>query len=573
MSMIIKGPYGYYISYINEDGKKSGIKIFDNVYYEYYEPGYFTDSMIEELLKGKTCEFSVPKKSGSGDIKVIAKIVPYTTKNGKNTKIIQFDTDQVTDQKIIKSNSDKIIASYYSGSRFDYTRPQKVVDSLDLSTVWKTFAKYQKLGSLTYGNISVYKARGRKSDNIELYFIIDGDECKQVSDIELNAYVSKARKEENEKAEEENRKISEMNEVKKELLSWVDSVKTTIFNGQSKIDFKDVIKNSESLIETISVADIDNRVIGLLNSHSTNILNSYFSSTAYDIKYYINTSNYTDTTYIDKIKNTLLKNIKIYVEYLKIKIVRNDLLNEYKTNGLDAMTSSIDIDTAMNLGYFPTVKKILVRYGANAPEYIINEMYKEELNITELKNKLLNLLKIYYDFYDMPEKDRKSVAKWVAVHKLSEYYDKMREFDDDEILDILISNSRDSKLLKPILEGIAGTRRADMLKNKTYYFEKHGRLRNNIILYKPIDLLDGLKDCIKEFNAASDVAILTNIELDSDESFIFQFYTYSESSGDKSGFDGRRMLNLTRIYNRNHPDKKIGFNFDNSDINDSDDED
>ena len=59
----------------------------------------------------------------------------------------------------------------------------------------------------------------------------------------------------------------------------------------------------------------------------------------------------------------------------------------------------------------------------------------------------------------------------------------------------------------------------------------------------------------------------------SDESFIFQFYTYSESSGDKSGFDGRRMLNLTRIYNRNHPDKKIGFNFDNSDINDSDDED
>ena len=56
MSMIIKGPYGYYISYINEDGKKSGIKIFDNVYYEYYEPGYFTDTMIEELLKGKTCE-------------------------------------------------------------------------------------------------------------------------------------------------------------------------------------------------------------------------------------------------------------------------------------------------------------------------------------------------------------------------------------------------------------------------------------------------------------------------------------------------------------------------------------
>ena len=58
--------------------------------------------------------------------------------------------------------------------------------------------------------------------------------------------------------------------------------------------------------------------------------------------------------------------------------------------------------------------------------------------------------------------------------------------------------------------------------------------------------------------SSSDVAILTNIILNADESFTFQFYTF-----DSEGMDGRRILNLTKIYNRCHDDHRIGFNFDN----------
>ena len=189
-------------------------------------------------------------------------------------------------------------------------------------------------------------------------------------------------------------------------------------------------------------------------------------------------------------------------------------------------------------------------------------MYQDIIDPVDLKDKLLNLLKVYYDFYDMPEKDRRAIAKYIAKHKLSDYYDRISKVE--EVLDV-------PKLVKPLLEGIAGTPKANILKNKTYYFEKRGRLRN-VLLYKPIELVESLRDCIKEFNSSSGVAILTNIELDADESFIFQFYTFAEAEGDEQGFDGRRMLNLTRIYNRNHPNAKIGFYFNNESEDSSEDD-
>lgn len=232
-----------------------------------------------------------------------------------------------------------------------------------------------------------------------------------------------------------------------------------------------------------------------------------------------------------------------------------------------SLTDSVDINTALSLGYFTQVQKILVKYKTKAPEYIITKMYPDEIDLKSLEEKLLNLLKVYYDFYDFPEKDRKAIAKFIAVNKMSEYYESISKFED--VVEVLIDNSRDPKLTKPILESIAGTSKANVLKNKTYYFEKRGRLRNNILVNRPIELLDGLRDCIKLFNTSSGVAILTNIELDSDESFIFQFYTFANNEGDESGFDGRRMLNLTRIYNRSHS-PKIGFVFGNDE--DTDDE-
>ena len=232
--------------------------------------------------------------------------------------------------------------------------------------------------------------------------------------------------------------------------------------------------------------------------------------------------------------------------------------------GLPSVVADVDVDLALDLGIFREVQKILKKYGDSSVKYICMNMYPEIVDKIDLETRLLNLLKVYYDFYDIPEKDRKSIAKFIAKHKLSDYYERISRYDD--VLETLIDESKDPKLLKPILNDIAGTSRASCLKDKTYYFEKRGRLRRDVILYKPIELVEELRKYIKEFNVSSDVAILTNIELDADASFVFCFYTFAKTDGDTSGFDGRRMLNLTKIYNRNHKkEEKIGFIFNNED--------
>ena len=189
-------------------------------------------------------------------------------------------------------------------------------------------------------------------------------------------------------------------------------------------------------------------------------------------------------------------------------------------------------------------------------------MYKEIFDKAELQDRILNLIKIYHEFYDFPEKDRKALAKFIAVHKLSDYYDAISQYDD--VLDTLIDTSKDPKLLKPLLGSIAGTPRANVLKDKTFYFELNTTLRDDILvrLQKPVELLDRLRDLIKEYNVGSNVCIISNIELNPDDSFTFCFYTYSDDTNGED-FDGRRVQYLTRIYNQHYPNEKIYFNYDN----------
>jgi len=564
-STVLFGQYGYYFPYKDETGKH-GLKILDEVYDKYYKHGYLTDKHLQAMLDGATINFDVPHKDGNGSTTMTAKVIPYINKNGKNCKIIQIDSDQIDDYKILTHNGDKIVTAYWNGTRFDYTKPQEIVDSLNLMHTWKTWSQYANIGNIKFGEIKIYKAKSRSKSIVLLYCKVENDICIPLTEEQYKVEKSKA---EAIQVEEHNKRaleIEKRDKVRLELLAWLNDIVNKIWpNGTATVD--EMISNSAAIVNNINVANIEDRVAALCSSRSYAMtISKYIDQAKTDIYSKITLSNYSDNEVIQSIKTNLLNNIKVYVEYCKIRTVRTELLNEYNSVGLDTLTSSINIDEALNLGYFPVVQKILVKYKQEAPKYIIQNMYLDILDPKELRDKLLNLLKIYYDFYDMPEKDRKSIAKYIAKNKLSDYYDRISMFDD--VLETLIGESRDPKLTKPLLESIAGTSRANCLKDKTFYFEKIGRLRTDILLYKPIELLDRLRSHIKEFNVSSDVAILTNIELNPDESFVFQFYTFAGNNSAEGEFDGRRMLNLTRIYNRHHPNEKIGFYFNNTSNND-----
>lgn len=558
---VLKGIYGYYYQYVDENNKKKNLSIFDNVYTDYYSAGYLTDDHLDQIVQGKTVTFTVPKKSKSGDITVTAKLIPYTRKDGKETKIIEFETDLADDSITITAKSKDLLESYYSKGNFNWDKPQKLLDTLDLSVRWKTWSENKKYGNNVLFSIVCYRANVRHDKGIKFYGTVENDQVLEIDEVKFVKLKSEYEIEAVQQKVEHDRIQEEMRKVKEPLITWLYSLQNIICPYDGQIDIPKFIEYADTLM--INVPNLEDRIVGMLNSKSSYKLTvyNYFYEARREICN-INESNYTDTSIVTNIKTKLLNNIKTLAEYYKTLKFRDSLYEEYQQLGLDIMTIAVDIDNALDLGYFPTVQRILTKYKGDAPKYIIYNMYKEILDPDILREHILNMLKIYYDFYDMPEKDRKSIAKYVARFKLTDYYNAVRGWD--EVLEILIDNSRDPKLTKPLLEGIAGTSKANVLKNKTYYFEKRGRLRDNIIIYKPIELLDELRKHIKEFNVSSNVAILTNIELDVDESFIFQFYTFADGEGDEKGFDGRRMLNLTRIYNRGKDkDHKIGFYFDN----------
>lgn len=569
---LLHGPYGWYYQYIDANGKKRNLSIVDKVYTNYLSKGYLTEEHLEAIVEGKTISFKVPKKSGNGEITITAKLIPYTRKDGKETKIIDFQTDQVDDLAIIKAKGEAIVTSYWDGNRFSYKKPLQILETLDLKRQWKTWSQDRLLNNnISVGTVKCYRPRVRSDEGITFYCKVENEKCEQISEEQYKALIAAHDEQKKKEQEEYLKNYESMTAVRAEVLNWLDDIIDKIWPSGLRPTTAQLIVNAEPVVANVNVPNLDSRIIGMMNATTMykNNMSSYFEKARDEIKNKISIDNYMETTVVEGIKNRLLNNIKTYIEYAKIKQFRADLYRKCKSIGLDVLTASVDIDNALSLGYFPTVQKILVKYKAEAPKYIINKMYPDIIDTNILEIHLLNMLKIYYDFYDMPEKDRKSIAKFIAQNRINVYYEAVSKFDD--VLEILIENSRDPRLIKPLLEGIAGTPKANVLKDKTYYFEKRGRLRENIILYKPVELVEELRKHIKEFNVSSSVAILTNIELDADESFIFQFYTFADNEGDEKGFDGRRMLNLTRIYNRSHPNARIGFYFDNE-SEDSDDD-
>lgn len=574
---VIKGQYGWYYPYTDEDGNSKGLKVMDEVYEKYYEPGYLKDEHLASMLEGKTVSFTMPKKSGSGSIMITAKVIPYTTKAGRPCKIIDIQSDKADDLAILRANAEKIATSYFHNGRFDYTKPQAVIDSLDLEKTWKTFSRYfAYLSERYYGEINVYRPRSRKNDSFTLYVLAENDECTYLTEEQYKIEVNKDIKEREERARKREEAIKAKEPIveaaRKRMSEELRKIEYAIWRGASSVNLQQIAENTKDLLENVVVPDLRGAIImqkyhGSINKEG---LDAYINNAIARYPYDITTSNCDKADEIINNRiNGILKELKIYITGKLISSFRSNFEKQCLNEGLAAITEGVSIDTALSLGYWPEVKILFKKKLNDAIKYLTSEMYTNIMDIDKLKEKFLYVLKVYYDFTDMPEQDRKSIAKFIAVNKLTDYYNMISMFDD--VTETLLDNSRDPRLTRPLLESIAGTPRANMLKDKTFYFEKRGRVRGNILVWKPVELLERLRALIPAFNASSNVAILINIELDSDQSFIFQFYTFSESEGDSSGMDGRRMLNMTRLYNQRFPDKKIGFNFNNNDDDGDDD--
>ena len=183
---VLKGPYGFYYPYSDETGNH-GIKILDEVYEKYYKHGYLTDKHLEAMINGANITFNVPNKSGSGFTEVKAKIIPYTNKQGKTCKIIQFSSNKLDDNKIILANAEKIACSYWSNGRFNYMKPQEELNKLDLDQSWRTWATNSYLNGKRYGEIKVYRPRARKNDDILLYCEVNNDTCTLITEEQYKA--------------------------------------------------------------------------------------------------------------------------------------------------------------------------------------------------------------------------------------------------------------------------------------------------------------------------------------------------------------------------------------------------
>lgn len=258
-------------------------------------------------------------------------------------------------------------------------------------------------------------------------------------------------------------------------------------------------------------------------------------------------------------------------EYYSLKACCENIYNDVETRGLSAVVSGVDIDLALDTSTFKDAQTVLKHRKAtgDGARYICMNLFKDETNLSVLRGKILNTLKIYDEITNFPKKDILSLTRFLIDNSLKDYLDKVAEFDEavELIMDMGNQEQKETVIRKFVNNP---DRDYKILHDKGYYFEKRLTVKNKdeVEVRNMIEVLADLKDLIPEFNNNSDVAVLHNIVLDKDgETLICQFYTFStDTSGED--MDGRRLLNLARLYNRSH---KVKLYFNHDDINNEDD--
>ena len=257
----------------------------------------------------------------------------------------------------------------------------------------------------------------------------------------------------------------------------------------------------------------------------------------------------------------------------KLEAVRHEIYQQFHSKGLEEITNGIELQQALDFGDFRQLQKLVVKNKFYVENKIIYEAfpYPEVEDEALLQKKILCMLKLYLEFTNINEKNVREIAAFVAKHKISALYEDILAYDD--ALEPIIDNTDDKTLLKDTLVRLVKSGKSTgFLKDKSFYFEKIMRCKK--IIPDMEQLVMQLKTFIPTFNERSDVAIMTDIVLNTDGTITYQFYSYS---GDATGsdMDGRRLLYLTKLYNQHHKDHKVFFVNANSpdDTDDIDEED
>lgn len=551
------------------------------VYFYYKIEKYITQEMVENLLEGKPATFK--RKSLFGYSENSLKLESRVSEKGFPYGSIVEDKEIATydDRPTVKGALNRIIPNDFMEKAEVEKHIKGVLDSLSLIKEYKIFvetlAPIDDLGD-KFIHFTIYRDYKYQSGlHNPQYQVMDKylryennsfvDECTELvyltnkNEYKIKANELKAKKEE----EQLQRNIENLKENRKKFI--LPTVTNESFMEQELQELFDEIWDGK-YNEYIDVE---------ITSYKDNACSRYNHMSNEEITMFCKNKNtyvevsipYLNTIYLeyDEDNNLIgkitqaeykkaIKSIEDeYGEYTsnkrKIQAVRSDLYSEYSKVGLAELVSNVDIDNVLNLDTFNKFSTGMVKKQGEsaAVEYICFDFLKGSLNAELLKEELLNILKIYYEFNNISAKNIASLAPFIVNNNLKKYYDDMLLYD--EAIEPIIKNSKDKKLLSRVLKRIAGTSLAATYadRNSTFYFERKVRAKN--IVMNPVQLLNELVALIPEYNDRSDVVVLFNIILNADESFTYQFYTFAE---DESGgdMDGRRVGNMTRIYNRHH---------------------
>ena len=572
---VLLGKWGYYYPYEDENGNKKGLKILDWVYSYYYHPGYLTDKLIEQMLAGKTVTFEA--KSYGKMKTVTARVIPYVTKGGQNTRIIDFSSEDKNTVSLdddiakINDNSDSILEAC-GFDKFEKVKRYTVaqaIKALKLSRSYSFEVDTYDFGVRTFifhkVIIKLYKDQNVVG-TCNLFNMADMFKRKQtqLKESEFNDYYAKYKN-----------LMAEYHKVTESLFSWftdlhIPALRSVTIGYDKEDKLGQYVVAYDKCKEIINNITIPTKKFDTIPYGFNYDIFTDSPTRVMAVEHLVTLENYKDEDIEEKYKGTVLNFISSYLAKCELTYFKAKILYQIQTEGLEAAVADVNIDNALDIGKFRSAKKALnkLNKSGKVSDYevacFIMKMYDGEgLPKEEKKTKILNMLKIYYCFYNFPEKERKSIAKFIATHNMKEYYERISQFDD--VIETLLDYSKDMSFVRQLASNAVSAGKTDILKkDKTKYFTKDCRVSKDYLMYKPTVILERLRDEVMPmYNASDTAAIIFNIILNSDETFTFEFYTYVDDEVGEN-FDGRRLQYITKLYNMRYPNERIGFTFNNN---------
>jgi len=549
---VLTGPYGKYIKCGNNNISMLSPKVDDK--FDWHARGYLTDALIEKMLDGHEVSFNVTySDSLSGPVH--AKIVPTFDIHKKQRYRVEF-TDAILDNEkhLITTNAVQLVTAYVQAN-YNYRAVQAKLDDLHLLYNWKIFIQDIPGGARQLCELIVYTYQARKQE-LQFYGYIDDktNEIRIVDAIEvekIKAVISQRIAEETQEFANQQKML---NAAYDELQAFKNKLSLDVRNSSDPISY--VLQQTQSYNFTTMARYTDAVSMfvqryhgGATLRHLENCIRTGASRLHYDQR----TKESLEQAVLDA-KKSLLFELAVWAGAAKLNQLRLSLLKSYNDSSLIAEFDNLDDDEVFDYGRFSVFRKCFT--SANAPEAITQNMYLDCVDADELKHKLIVALAAYYNFTVMPAKTRKKTAEFIAKYDLAEYYERISQYEDTWTT--LLDTSKNVAFKKRLLGEVVNHRCGTALKTSTYYFEKlaivHSTSGNTS------KILSELWDILPTFNVSSDVAVLVNIELESIDTVKFAFYSFDASYSGKGDIDGRRLSNLTRLYNAKYSDE-IHINF------------